>query len=229
MINNKSYSNDKVRAYIDRVGRVTDGIENVSNLHVYISEPNKKGAPHSVSLVPIIDCPCCMACKNSCYDMRHDMIYSNVTMTRAINHIIATKDRTRFFREISGRCQSFDRFRWHIGGDILDYDYWCGIVRVANENPHCKFHIFTKCVGFINRYLDEGHTIPSNINLRLSQWSDLEIHNPHNLNVARVVLDGEFVRTDDTTALCNGNCTKCSIHSDGCFNNDIKTIFLPIH
>lgn len=231
-MNKHCWSDAKVKRYKDSL--ITDIKQfklnyDINKLHVYISEPNAKGAPHSVSLLPIIDCLCCKSCGHSCYDMRHDMIYKSARLRRINNHIIARQNPKKYFREISGRCQSLDKFRWHIGGDILSYDYWCGMVHVANENPHCKFHVFTKCHNFINRYLDEGHTIPENINLRLSQWSALPINNPHNLNTARVVLENEFIETDAHTAVCNGNCSACAIHSNGCFNNNIKTILLPIH
>lgn len=197
--------------------------------HVYISPPNEKNAPHSVSLLPVVDCESCGLCAKGCYDLRHDVIYKNVRKQRVINSVIAHLNPVKYFREISGRCQSLDRFRWHIGGDILNEDYWCGMVRVANENPHCKFHVFTKRYTIINQYLDDGHTIPDNINLRLSQWSNFEVYNPHGLNICRVALPNEVVKTDAHSAVCNGDCTRCAIHSDGCFNRDYRTIIIPAH
>lgn len=53
-----------------------NALENVSDLHVKISEGNSKlGAIPSVSLIPVMDCGNCAICAKSCYDLRNDMIY----------------------------------------------------------------------------------------------------------------------------------------------------------
>lgn len=66
-----------------------NAVENVSDLHVKISDGNTKlGAIPSVSLIPVMDCGNCAICAKSCYDLRNDMIYKEVIKTRAINSAI---------------------------------------------------------------------------------------------------------------------------------------------
>lgn len=80
-----------------------NAVENVSDLHVKISEGNNKlGAIPSVSLIPVMDCGNCAICAKSCYDLRNDMIYKEVIKTRAINSAIYHEDPERYFKEIDG-------------------------------------------------------------------------------------------------------------------------------
>lgn len=80
-----------------------NALENVSDLHVKISDGNNKlGAIPSVSLIPVTDCGNCAICAKSCYDLRNDMIYKEVIKTRAINSAILHEDPERYFKEIDG-------------------------------------------------------------------------------------------------------------------------------
>lgn len=80
-----------------------NAVENVSDLHVKISDGNTKlGAIPSVSLIPVMDCGNCAICAKSCYDLRNDMIYKEVIKTRAINSAILHEDPERYFKEIDG-------------------------------------------------------------------------------------------------------------------------------
>lgn len=85
-----------------------NAVENVSDLHVKISEGNNKlGAIPSVSLIPVMDCGNCAICAKSCYDLRNDMIYKEVIKTRAINSAILHEDPERYFKEIDGSTTDF--------------------------------------------------------------------------------------------------------------------------
>ena len=78
-----------------------NALENVSDLHVKISDGNTKlGAIPSVSLIPVMDCGNCAICAKSCYDLRNDMIYKEVIKTRAINSAICHEDPERYFKEM---------------------------------------------------------------------------------------------------------------------------------
>lgn len=97
-----------------------NAVENVSDLHVKISDGNNKlGAIPSVSLIPVMDCGNCAICAKSCYDLRNDFIYKEVIKTRAINSAIYHEDPERFFKEIDDYLNyRYPRaFRFHIGGD----------------------------------------------------------------------------------------------------------------
>lgn len=73
-----------------------NAVENVSDLHVKISDGNTKlGAIPSISLIPVMDCGNCAICAKSCYDLRNDLIYKEVIKTRAINSAILHEDPER--------------------------------------------------------------------------------------------------------------------------------------
>ena len=229
-----------LKTMVDEKNRLIESGE-VHNLHVYLSQPNSKGAPHSVSTIPVADCPNCSACSKQCYDLRHDCRNLSVCMTRARNSAILEVDPERFFEEINAYCKTLDKFRYNVGGDVKDVDYFDHVVQIARNNPHCKFHIFTKNYDAVNEWISsevsnplcenwkERDCMPSNINLRFSTWPGLDMYNPYGINTAEVVFEDEFVVTKPYSAICSGNCTQCAIHNKDCFDKHIKTIYLPVH
>lgn len=148
-----------------------NALENVSDLHVKISDGNTKlGAIPSVSLIPVMDCGNCSICSKSCYDLRNDMIYKEVIKTRAINSAIYHEDPERYFKEIDGYLDyRFPRaFRFHIGGDIQDKWYLDKMCEIARKHKDTKFLAFTKMFDVCNEYLDEGNVIPENMHTSYS-------------------------------------------------------------
>lgn len=148
-----------------------NALENVSDLHVKISDGNTKlGAIPSVSLIPVMDCGNCSICSKSCYDLRNDMIYKEVIKTRAINSAIYHEDPERYFKEIDGYLDyRFPRaFRFHIGGDIQDKWYLDKMCEIARKHKDTKFLAFTKMFDVCNEYLDEGNVIPENMHILFS-------------------------------------------------------------
>lgn len=133
-----------------------NALENVSDLHVKISDGNTKlGAIPSVSLIPVMDCGNCSICSKSCYDLRNDMIYKEVIKTRAINSAIYHEDPERYFKEIDGYLDyRFPRaFRFHIGGDIQDKWYLDKMCEIARKHKDTKFLAFTKMFDVCNEVL----------------------------------------------------------------------------
>lgn len=115
-----------------------DAEKNVKNLHISISVCNTKlGAIPSVSLLPVIDCGNCKACKLSCYDLRHDLMYKECKSSRAKNSAIYAADPERYFREIDAWLTlNYPRaFRWHIGGDIKGGRVSCRYGKDCREPP----------------------------------------------------------------------------------------------
>lgn len=157
-----------------------NAVENVSDLHVKISEGNNKlGAIPSVSLIPVMDCGNCAICAKSCYDLRNDMIYKEVIKTRAINSAILHEDPERYFKEIDGYLDyRFPRaFRFHIGGDIQNKWYLDKMCDIARKHKDTKFLAFTKMFDVCNEYLDEGNVIPENMHILFSGWLGLKMDN----------------------------------------------------
>ena len=192
---------------------------NIDEQHVFISAGNRKTgfAVPSVSLIPVADCGNCAVCSRLCYDLRNDCIYNGVTDTRARNSAIARKDRARYFREISGACRAFRFFRWHIGGDILDAEYFAGMIATALENPGCSFLAFTKQYNIVNDYIRQGGTIPANLQLIFSDWPGANMNNPFNFPTSSPVFADGSTAAPAGALDCPGDCSNCAVMGSGCW------------
>lgn len=213
----------KIDAMRTRLAKMIEQRDNyardLDNSHVYISSGNRKTgfAVPSVSLIPVADCGNCSACGRLCYDLRNDCIYNGVTSTRARNSAIAHGAIDRYFAEIKAACGAFRFFRWHIGGDILSAAYLAGVVGVAVACPHCKFLIFTKRYDLVNEYLNQGETIPENLQIIFSAWPGAKMENPHNLPVSSPLFaDGSHAAGLDAID-CPGDCSNCAVMGSGCW------------
>lgn len=191
---------------------------NIDEQHVFISTGNRKTgfAVPSVSLIPVKDCGNCSSCSRLCYDIRNDM-YPSVMDTRARNSAIAHNAVDRYFKEIETACKAFRFFRWHIGGDILDYRYLLGVIRVAVNNPGCSFLIFTKMYDLVNRFVEAGGVIPSNLQIIFSDWPGAKMNNPYKFPTSSPVFaDGTTAAPADAIE-CPGDCSSCAVMGAGCW------------
>lgn len=191
---------------------------NIDEQHVYISTGNRKTgfAVPSVSLIPVKDCGNCSSCSRLCYDIRNDM-YPSVMDTRARNSAMARNAVDRYFKEIETACKAFRFFRWHIGGDILDYNYLLGVIRVAVNNPGCTFLIFTKMYDLVNYFVEAGGVIPSNLQIIFSDWPGAKMDNPYKFPTSSPVFaDGTTAAPADAIE-CPGDCSTCAVMGAGCW------------
>lgn len=193
--------------------------KNVNEYHVYISKGNSKTGElvPSVSLIPVEHCPNSESCKKLCYDVRNDCVYPSVRAKRAVNAAIYECDQDRYFSEISKACQGFRFFRWHVGGDIVNYKYLLGMVRVAEDNPHCRFLAFTKNFNAVNEYLVENE-LPENLQIVFSCWPGLKVPNPNNLPTSHPLFANGVTTAHYGAKYCTGNCSLCAIDKNGCFD-----------
>lgn len=203
---------------------VLDGIE---AKHVSISKGNRKTGARvpSVSLIPVADCGNCKACRGGCHDVRHDVIWPPQKASRAKNSAIARTDPERFFQEIKKTLKKSKFFRFHVGGDILNKNYFAGIVAAAKEFPACKILVFTKMFDLINAWIAENGPLPENLKLIFSDWRGLEMENPYNLPVSSPVWfdkDGNEIErgphTSNNCTWCPGSCEDCALQNCGCWN-----------
>lgn len=86
--------------------------------------------------------------------------------------------------------------RWHAMGDIVDFDYFKGMVYVALQLPDIKFLAFTKKYEIVNEYIrrandGEFEQIPENLVIVFSAWGNWIPDNPHNLPVSYVEFGAE--------------------------------------
>lgn len=192
---------------------------NLDDQRVYISAGNIKTgfAVPSVSLIPVADCGNCSVCSRLCYDLRNDCIYNGVTETRAKNSAIARKDRARYFREISQACRAFRFFRWHIGGDILDAEYFAGMIATAQENPGCTFLAFTKQYEIVNNFVRQGREVPANLQIIFSDWPGAKMNNPFNFPTSSPVFADGSTAAPAHAIECPGDCSNCAVMGSGCW------------
>ena len=132
----------------------------IETLRVCISKGNRKiGRCMNVSVAPIFTCGgACRVCKCICYDLRACLPYVNVLNARVRNYLLAMYRRDFFFDSIDeamNRRRKNKFFRWHVGGDILDYDYFCRMVENARRHPDFIIWTYTKRYHFVNRYVAE--------------------------------------------------------------------------
>jgi hypothetical protein len=144
-------------------------------------------------------------------------MYPTVMDTRARNSAIAHNAVNRYFKEIETACKAFRFFRWHIGGDILDYYYLLGVIRVAVNNPGCSFLIFTKMYDLVNYFVEAGGVVPSNLQIIFSDWPGAKMDNPYKFPTSSPVFaDGTTAAPADAIE-CPGDCSTCAVMGAGCW------------
>lgn len=182
-----------------------------------ISTGNKKiGRVMNVSLSPVLTCANCKECKYLCYDIKACLQYKNVRDARARNTALLKLNRDLYFDTIDkaiSRRRVNKFFRWHVSGDILDYDYFVRMVEIARKHPDFVFWTYTKNYKVVNMFLDVD-TLPDNLHVMFSEWRGLEMQNPHNMPEFRVVFKDDAVRP--VGFYCPGNCDICKAINRGC-------------
>ena len=188
-------------------------IKKVAKAH--ISKGNQKiGGIYNVSLIPVFTCKHCECCNKDCYALK-SLMYANVRTAWAENTWLAINEPKRFFDEISAACKMQRYFRWHVAGDILDLEYFKGMIKVAKDNKHCEFLAFTKAYEFINEYKDQGGKIPKNLHIIFSDFETFHCENPYNFPVTDVINSADELPKGGK--LCGGNCTDCICRGVGCW------------
>ena len=211
----------------DGIKRYTERIIDGEPVQVCISHGNRKiGRVMNVSLAPIITCGTgCTHCKSFCYDIKACLQYANVRNARAKNTALALTDRESFFGQIDSKLQRSRClfFRWHVSGDILDYDYFSRMVALARTYPNITFWTYTKKYHIVNKWINENGKLPDNMHVMFSQWKlkdesgniiPIPFPNPHNMPIFTVRFEEEAIPVD--MFRCPGNCDVCKANHCGC-------------
>ena len=203
-------------------------IENGDALKVCITSGNVKiGRVMNVSLLPIVTCANCRECKRLCYDIKACLQYVCVLMARARNTALAMYNRDEYFRQIAAklsRRKTRKFFRWHVGGDIPDYDYFERMIAVAEAFPDFRFWTYTKNYGIVNLYCarhgGSKDCVPSNLVVMFSKWDGMKMLNPYGFPEFYCKLpDGNKDTTEEEFSKmhkCPGNCEICLATGRGC-------------
>ena len=198
---------------------------------VSISRNNSKmGFTPSVSLPPVITCNPSAPCFAKCYAVH--MIKGphghSIKPAWQNNLEIFKHDPDGYFLQIQAAAVASAFFRWHVGGDIPNYDYFLGMVATARKVKKCQFLAFTKQHEIINKYLDEGHRIPRNLTIIFSNWFDWKCNNPHGLPVCEI-FDKDNPPARDAF-ICGGSCSECQARGVGCWQlKNGQTIAIKKH
>lgn len=190
---------------------------------------NKMGKIASVSLLPILTCPsrCNGTCGDKCYARKLALLRPSVLKAYARNTAIALSAPLQFFKAVEDAMKSARFFRFHVSGDIPNRGYLDMVAYLCNTNPHCEVLMFTKRYEIVNGFMDEN-TLPKNLHLLFSGWTNLDPINPHNLPETTVYATDADIRPEWT--LCGGNCLDCAIHDGGCWAaKSGDTIAFKIH
>lgn len=222
------YSNDSIRKVLRMMSErkrelVADHVENIP---MCISNGNRKiGKTLNVSLPPIMTCANCKECKYLCYDVKACLQYPNTVIDARIrNLVILLKDRDEYFNRIQRKLnkrKANKAFRWHVAGDIIDYDYFDRMVSIARLNPDFTFWTYTKNYSVVNEWIKNhgGNKVylPSNLSVMFSEWRGMPMVNPYGLAEFRVVFKDE---EKPNGFYCPGNCDICLKAKRGCIINE---------
>ena len=186
-------------------------------MKIKISTTNTKlsGQIPSVNLPPIQTCRHNAPCRHLCYATKGNFTFPNVKESHLNNLACFINDPKQYFNDIIAYLNglvSYRYFRYHSSGDIVNEEYFEGMVRVAKKCKSVKFLCFTKKFEIVNNYLAKGEKIPSNLHIVFSAWDkEFKVDNPYNLPMTYV----DFKDTSKNPEIpelaipCIGKCYEC--------------------
>ena len=190
----------------------------MKEIHVSISNENKKLGKYiySVSLPPVSTCYS-LSCFKKCYARRMTVYHTTVGIAweRNLNILLSNPD--KYWREVEGSIMMSNFFRYHVGGDILNYDYFVKMCEIAARNPHNIQIVFTKKYDIVNEWIKHNGDIPSNLKVIFSGWLGYKMDNPNNLPECHVLFRDGTTEAKPNAFICNGFCQDCAITKTGCF------------
>lgn len=167
----------------------------------------------SVSLPPQCSCRADAPCSKGCYGKKGNFTFKNVQEAHLSNYELYKQNPASYFDEIVSYLNdsliTYKYFRWHTVGDIVDANYFKGMIDVAKRCPQIKFLCFTKKFDIVNNCNEE---IPSNLRVIFSAWSKaFKVDNPHNYPVAYVFFRKAEMNPNipDLALPCSGHCPEC--------------------
>ena len=183
---------------------------------VTISNGNRKmGEIKSVSLPPIITCAEHCTCAKKCYAVKMCRIYKSVKESYNNNLEILNSNPNEYWEQVNDALCTSRFFRFHVSGDIPNYEYLIDMIDAVKNNPHCDVLVFTKRFTFVNKALNSGVEIPNNLHILFSEWDGMTMDNPYNMPVAHVIFKGNEAKTNWN--ICTGNCLECAKRGKNCW------------
>lgn len=185
-------------------------------IEIKISTTNSKlGVIPSINL-PTTVCRHDAPCKKGCYAKKGNWLFPNVKESLANNLASYISDSESFFNQVIDYLNkglvSYRYFRWHSSGEIVDYTYLLGIIKVAKKCKQTKFLCYTKKFDLVNKYLNTGAKLPSNLSIVFSGWDkDFVIDNPYGLPTTLVDFKDKALNANipNDAFECVGSCEIC--------------------
>lgn len=105
---------------------------------------------------------------SGCYAMKGRYVFPNVqkALYRRLEAIEKPLWAEAMAELITRKGQSY--FRWHDSGDLQSVAHLANIVRVCELTPGVRHWLPTREYRIVTEYVDDGGTIPPNLNIRLS-------------------------------------------------------------
>lgn len=170
----------------------------------------------SISLLPQCSCRKDAPCAHGCYGKKGNFTYKAVQEAQRHNYDCYVEDSDGYFNEIISYLNdaliSYKYFRWHTVGDIVDYNYFLGMIRVAQKCKQVKFLCFTKKFDIVNDYMRNNGKIPNNLKIVFSAWHKaFKVDNPFDFPIAYVFFKKQELNPDipDMAIPCGGHCPEC--------------------
>lgn len=187
-----------------------------NNLNINISLTNSKLGDKIPSLnLPTSICRADAPCKKGCYANKGNWQFSNVQKCLNNNLELFKQHKEKFFDDIIQWLNDEDTiykfFRWFSSGDIVNYEFFNGMVRTAKESPNTKFLCFTKKFEIVNDYIMFNGDLPKNLKVVFSNWGDFKPLNPYNLPTTHVKFKNPLLNGNipEFAIPCKGSCKTC--------------------
>jgi hypothetical protein len=195
----------------------------------------KLGGIPNVSLPPIKTCAMHLPCYEKCYAMKSYRQYPSVRKNWTENLKLWQSKKNLGLKNFVNQLHDWlkkkkpEYFRWHVGGDIPDTQYFEMMCHIAEMNPKTKFLAFTK------QYDYAGLAVPENLQLIFSRWPGCMPW----YALGHIGGERQFIREawlSDPKKVdvympmknmhrCPGSCKDCKV----CFNKGKQDIIFDIH
>lgn len=186
---------------------------------ICISTSNEKlGSIPSIEQLTLISCRQDAPCMKKCYANKGRYLFINNRISRISAYMLYKQNPVKYFSDIiealkpslENNTRGYFFVRWHSTGEIVDKNYFNGVVRVAEAIPETTFMIFTKKFWIINDFVKNGGLIPDNLKIIFSSWNGLEVPNPYKFPVSYVKEKKNDLQDFPKNAqMCGGSCVGC--------------------
>jgi len=165
--------------------------------------------------IPTTVCRADAPCRKGCYAKKGNWLFKGVQKGLQERLDLFIHDSDKYFDTIISELNGLTTYkyvRWHSSGEIVNYKYLLGIVKVAKACKQTNFLCFTKKFDIVNLYLSLGHRIPKNLHIVFSGWDkNFIVDNPYNMPMTYVVFKDKSMNANipETAIPCAGHCETC--------------------